>query len=102
MDIMKIIIGELRKSQTGINQTARDTDLDPATICRTRQGRSVDVRAAGKLLDIFGYTLSKSGKKSKRRAKNGKHIDEQKNRTKAAAGRYGRKAGNDPAGQAAD
>jgi hypothetical protein len=65
MDIMKIIIGELRKSQAGINQTARDTALDPATVCRAKQGRAVDVKAAGKLLAYFGYRITKTKRAKK-------------------------------------
>lgn len=67
MDIMKIIHAELWKSKISINQTARDTGLDPATVCRARQGKSVDIRAGGKLLTYFGYTLNKAGKVSKRK-----------------------------------
>lgn len=60
MDIMKYIQSELRKTKDGIRQIARATDIDPTTVCRAKQGRAVDVKAAGKLLAYFGYRIVKS------------------------------------------
>lgn len=71
MEITKTLRDEIAragKAGTTRYRISMDTGVDPSVIHRLVHGiRSVHIESAERLLTYFGYTLSKSGKVSKRK-----------------------------------